>query len=419
MIHLAKILSKWWWMWLIHGFFIYAMYEFFYFRQLPWKQDTYRALGLSYEMNYAVWWSGICLFLASLIYFRIAEKDKSARRYWNVLGLIAVALCCDEIGSLHETVAELGGWLGLLPFAIILGSGFLWSLYNLLKYSEARLSAILIFIGVAIFAGVAGLEFIEHNVEFTRTNQRLRLIVEEGSELIAMGLLITAGLLAYLRNSKIMKQNDDISLSSISGVLNMGFSRPQIMFVLFAIQISTVALLIIPNFSLFPFGTGEGNLTGLYPVLIFMCLGLFSLNLSNNISTRFTENTSWSTKPKTWKILGYLLISTSMMQLYNVIEFYHGIVQTEPGSVVEAPTSWFMTLIPWILTAVISFSGGKKGILKILGHFTILIVIAGFLSPGAKDLQLVDCYYFIFSSAIAYSCYKLMFDFIESLEQKK
>jgi hypothetical protein len=405
---LGKIMSRWWWIWLIHGFFIYAMYEFFYFRQLPWKQDTYRALGLSYEMNYAVWWSGICLFLASLIYFRIAELHSPTRRYWNVLGLITLALCCDEIGSLHETVAELGGWNGLLPFAAILGGGFLWSLYHLFRQSATHLPSVLIFTGVAIFAGVAGLEFIEHNVEFTRTNQRLRLIVEEGSELIAMGLLITAGLLAYLRNSDIMNQNDDISLSSISGVLRQGFFLPQIMFVLFAIQLSVVALLIIPNFSLFPFGTGEGNLTGLYPVLLFISLGLFCLNQAKNKGSMRGRNK----KIIHWKLPGYLLIATSIIQLYNLNEFINGIFQSDWITLTEPPTSWFMTLIPWIITVWIFSPGGKKGILKTLGHLGILIVAAAFLSPGTKNLQIVDCYYFLFSSCVAYSCYIFIYDFI-------
>ena len=413
MKNLCKILSRWWWVWPIHGFFIYVMYEFFYFRQLPWRHDTYRALGLSYEMNYAVWWSGICLFLASLIYFRIAELHSPTRRYWNVLGLITFALCCDEIGSLHETVAELSGWIGLIPFAVIFGCGFLWSLYYLFQQSATRLPSVLIFTGVAIFAGVAGLEFVEHNVEFTRTNQRLRLIVEEGSELIAMGLLITGGLLSYLRNSDIMNQNDDISLSSISGVLRQGFFLPQIMFVLFAIQLSAVALLIIPNFSLFPFGTGEGNITGLYPVLLFMCLGLFCLN-QTKIESPITGRNQ---KIIPWKLTGYVLIATSIIQLYNLNEFVNGILQTDWNKLNEAPTSWFMTLIPWVVTVWIYSPGGKKGTLKIIGHLGILVVIAAFLSPGTKNLQIIDCYYFLFSSCVAYSCYKFIYDFIVQKEQ--
>ena len=250
-------------MWLAHGFFVYVMYKFFYFKQDAWTKEVYRVLGLSYEMNYAVWWSGICVFIASLIYFRMGQIDTQTRRSWNILGFVALALCLDEIGSLHETVAEYGGWMGLLPFAVILGAGFLSSIYALAKTPNNLLPASLIFTGVAIFGAVAGLEYVEHNVELGHADQRLRLIVEEGIELFAMGLLVTAGLIAYYRNLNFSKNLDSLRLTSISVVLNAVFCNPLVMFLLFAVQISVVVAFIIPNFTLFPLGYGVGNLTAL------------------------------------------------------------------------------------------------------------------------------------------------------------
>ena len=389
-------------MWVIHGFFIFVMYEFFYFKMEAWKPDVYRVLGLSFEMNYAVWWSGISLFLASLIYFRLAQVDDSLRKSWIVLGIVTLALCCDEIGSLHETVAAAGGWLGLLPFAIILGTGYFWALYNLLKNTRYRATAYLIFLGVAIFVGVAGMEFIEHNIDLGKNAQRFRLVAEEGIELVAIGLLVTSGLMAYLRSSNIANEHKDIRLSSIASVLVPGFNMPHIMFIIFAIQLSVVILFILPDFSLFPFSTGEGNLTALYPVLLFICLGLFCLNQSLKKTDRF------------WQILGYLFISTSIIQLYNLNEFINALINISGQSnwdvLQNPPTSWSMILIIWVATVIFCKTRSNITLRTIAAHLGVLIILMALLIPGAENLQLADGYYFLFSSCVGYSCYQFLFE---------
>ena len=92
MLKTAKIIYRWWWMWAIHAGFVWIMYRFMFFKSERWLRHSFEGLGLSFEMNYAVWWSGICLFLASIVYFRISEIDERCRAPWIVLGTIMVAL---------------------------------------------------------------------------------------------------------------------------------------------------------------------------------------------------------------------------------------------------------------------------------------------------------------------------------------
>ncbi len=402
------LMRRWGWIWAIHLFFILCMYHYFYMGMTPWKVATYRALGLSYERNYAAWWSGVCLALAALIYFRIAQLDEEKRTPWTILGAVALALFMDEIGSLHETVSLFGGWLGLLPFALILGAGFGWPLLRLMRYQEMRLPASLILLGVFIFAAVAGLEYVEHNVEANSYYQRLRLIVEESIELVAIGLLVMAGLIAYLNSSDCTQQHTDIRLSSLSAVIQLLFKNPMAMYLVFSAQITLVVFFVIPNFYLFPFVTGEGNITALYPVLLFLCLGLYCLNQGR------------SGKGILWTLLGYVLITTSLFQSFNFIRFLNGYFLTEWEWFLEPFTSWSAIFIPWSLTALFCFKYLHSPVKTVLNHLAILLVVMAFLSPGDDEIhylfRLIDYHYFLFSSCAAFSCYHLM---LEQYQSKK
>ena len=193
-------LRHWWWMWAMHGLLVWVMYQYFFFGNEKWFRQAYTALGLSREMNYAAWWSGICLFFAAIIYLKIARVYAAApgRQHltWFILGAFSIALSMDEIGSIHETVAQHGGWQALAPFVMVFGGAFLYGVSRLLTTPDMRFPGIMILVSVLIFAGVAGLEFVEHNFEFDGAGQRIRLITEEGIELFAIGLMVSAGILA-------------------------------------------------------------------------------------------------------------------------------------------------------------------------------------------------------------------------------
>ena len=123
----TSIVRCWYWVWLISAMFVGAMVMFFLTRYPPWLHYSYRGISLSHEMSYGVWWSGICLFLAAIVYANVgamAERGSSKSWPWYLLAVGMLALAFDEVGSLHETVARAAGWQGLVPFGLVFGIGF-------------------------------------------------------------------------------------------------------------------------------------------------------------------------------------------------------------------------------------------------------------------------------------------------------
>ena len=193
----------------------------------------------------------------------------------TLLGVFSLALCMDEIGSIHETVAQFGEWKALAPFVLVFGGAFLFSIWRLLQTPGMRIPAILILGGVLIFAAVAGLEFVEHNVEFDPVEQRIRLIAEEGIELVAIGLLVSAGILAWHVRSGTPASDRDYSMAAFSTVLGKTMAYPHCMLIALGLQLSASILFFIPNYFYFPYQLGEGNIIALFPVLLFCGLGLY------------------------------------------------------------------------------------------------------------------------------------------------
>jgi len=164
-----SILREWYWLWLVSFGFVALMVMFFLTRYPAWLHYSYRGVSLTHEMSYGVWWSAIGLFIAGIVFAKVgflATHQRIVSWPWYILSLAMVALCFDEIGSLHETVARAAGWQGLLPFAAVFGVGFILALAQLLKRPPMRIVVALILSGLGIFATVAGLEFIEHDPEF-------------------------------------------------------------------------------------------------------------------------------------------------------------------------------------------------------------------------------------------------------------
>ncbi len=387
-------------MWLVHYFFIIVMWKLFLTRRSQWLFDVYQAIGLSYELNYAVWWSGMCLFFAAVIYARVAQLDIKRRSVWVVLSVAMLALCIDEIGSLHETIAFEGGWNALIPFVVVFCAAFLWALSVLLKDRHTRIPGVLLIIGVLIFACVAGLEFVEHNIEIGSRLTQYRIVGEEGAELIAMGILITSGLMAYCRLSPDGFSNP--SLSNISSVCEIIFKYPHVIFGIFLAQLALTLGFAVPNFSLFP----EGNISSLFPILMFMSLGLFCINRSKVES----ENTCWL-------ILGVVFIFTSMLQIYNFNLFLNQLFGWEIDWLLSPPDSWLITLVPWVVICGYSLKQNCFQPGRYLTHLALMLLVLVLMTPDFKFPYRIDYLYFGYSSFIAYSCYYVMLGILENKKQ--
>jgi hypothetical protein len=167
------------------------------------------------------------------------------------------------------------------------------------------------------------------------------------------------------------------------------------MFILLSANLSAVALFVIPNHSWFPFEVGEGNIAALFPVLLFTCLGLYCLHRSLGSG-------------RVWLVPASTMLVTSLLQMYNLTRLVNGVLQENYELLRYAPNSWLVTLLPWL---VIAWFVKKRTTLSwrtLCGHFAVLFVVSAFLLPGAENAILVDCYYFLLSSCIAYSCFTFL-----------
>lgn len=159
--------------------------------------------SLFYEGNIGVWWSGFCLFIAALLFYRLFSlaHNNYDRLMWFVISMMLVTLCLDEVASFHERAHLYFGWTGLgiigLTGLILLS----FSIVRLYKNNHSFWTPSLILISLFLFVAVAGLEYIEHNFRFdTKFINRLRSVSEEGIELIATTLFLVSAYLEFKRN---------------------------------------------------------------------------------------------------------------------------------------------------------------------------------------------------------------------------
>lgn len=176
--------------------------------------------SLAGENNLAAWWSGALLLLAALYAVEAASRAhatlvaaardakvppraglRSIRAGWISIAIVLAALSADELGQFHEwmdLILGWGTWLSLLPFALALlgvaSAGFvaLWRLPPL------RGTVVALVAGFAILGTVPpALEFAEHTRDWGIPTTwshpyNLRLVLEEGSELLGMLVLLHA-----------------------------------------------------------------------------------------------------------------------------------------------------------------------------------------------------------------------------------
>lgn len=163
---------------------------------LPWLPGSVvavlRIFNLREESNLGALWSAMLLLLAAMHAFDgwllHRGQHRSVARAWLLLSAALIALSFDETGSFHERFT----WLGLLPIALLFGSMFAYTVVVLFRQPEHRASAIMICVAFFLFGSVALQEVIEHAVNWPDYLRSVRAAVEEGTELLAMVVLVRA-----------------------------------------------------------------------------------------------------------------------------------------------------------------------------------------------------------------------------------
>ena len=147
---------------------------------------------LGNEMNFAVWWSTITLFLTGVLSYELfCSKKDGTKTAWLAISILFCALSWDEIGSLHERAFQ-GSWSNYIPYAIAAVSLLIYALIKLSAKTQTRKSALLILVAFILFGSVALQEYIEHAINWTGWLIGVRVGVEEGTELLGTLLSLTA-----------------------------------------------------------------------------------------------------------------------------------------------------------------------------------------------------------------------------------
>jgi hypothetical protein len=174
---------------------------FFLFTTLiaPLNNAFFKHFDIGIESNLAALWSGTLLLLIALHAFDGFAAHRATApavaRAWLMIAMVMAALSLDEVGSFHERVPTFGGhsqWLTLLPIAVFFGSMLAYALFVLARSPLYRASALLVALGFLLFGTVAIQEYIQNSYDWTGYLDRIRTVVEEGTELLGMILILKA-----------------------------------------------------------------------------------------------------------------------------------------------------------------------------------------------------------------------------------
>jgi hypothetical protein len=153
-------------------------------------------LNLTEENVAAAWFSGMLLLLGSLQaadgYFRLRHTHfRAALAWWVIAGMLMV-LSLDEIASLHERIElwKTGPILSFVPFLLVLLGGCAWSFVQLWLTPSERPKVTGLVVGFGLLVSVGGQEILERISHLPWYIRPFRFALEEGSELLAMLILI-------------------------------------------------------------------------------------------------------------------------------------------------------------------------------------------------------------------------------------
>lgn len=190
-------------LWAVNGFFLLISL----FVGSTGREESFLSpFYLAYESNIATWWSGAQLMLFGLIALSLGlaemPRDRGGGQALVVLGTLGLGLFADEIGSVHERVdlfLPIEGDLALAPFALAGAAALAFALWVLRARRDRLGNAWLAILGGFAVLGSTYLhEFAEHRLAWPEWARGLRVMAEEGTELVGMFILLNA--VVALRN---------------------------------------------------------------------------------------------------------------------------------------------------------------------------------------------------------------------------
>ncbi len=182
-------------------------------------------LVLSQENNIGAWWSGMSLLASCVVACSVAlplwRSDRRASLAFAGIAFLTFGLCIDEIGSLHERASLIfpGDPIQALAFPAAAGAVVLAASLTLLWRRRHAFPGVvpLIAIAFALFGSVFGQEVIEHKLDWPDSLLPIRVVIEEGTELTGMALL----LLAVIRAGRTLGRTVRQRLDDLTGALGI------------------------------------------------------------------------------------------------------------------------------------------------------------------------------------------------------
>lgn len=167
--------------------------------------------NLAQENNFASWWSGILLLMGGIYafdgYLLLRQRQPTAAKGWVLIAIILFILSADEISSIHERADQFlpfEGWLSLLPFAVILLGMLAYALISLWSMKNQRANVFLLTVGFLVLGSVALQEFLEFRIDWTHELRRFRTVIEEGTELLGIIILLKVSM-TYAKGLSVKK----------------------------------------------------------------------------------------------------------------------------------------------------------------------------------------------------------------------
>ncbi len=320
-------------------------------------------INLAGENNLAAWWSGAVYLVAALHAYQVSRRCKGgARGGWLLFSLGMLVMVCTEVGSLHERL----GYVVIGAIGALLGSSFLL-LYRTPAY---RTNALWLAGGVAMNASAVAQEWLEWSREWTGWAIGVRAAVEEGSELVASCLILTAAMRASSTRGQIRDLFEPLlpskELSRIVGVSLV----PALLLMYFATTRSDMV--------------NRGNPSACYPMLIYLVSAC--LVLSSELRSK--------SGPRVYRLLLAALLVffsiDSMWQLYWNATIYY------PNPDADHSVSQWASYLPylslvhvglmlvWALGCRKFWRGSQLGVVAVV----ILYAVAAVMTEG-RAMQLL------------------------------
>ncbi|MGI9316422.1 MAG: hypothetical protein ACR2QW_03725, partial [bacterium] len=133
------------------------------------------------------------------------------------------------------------------------------------------------------------------------------------------------------------------------------------------------------------------------PLLLFFCLGIIA-----RLRSQRTDHAGF------WKFQATLFFVVSISQMYNLNTFLNHLTGMDTSALTGPPLSWIVTTIPLGTLFLYERNAGRMRFKRAVILATLLFLLYLIVYPDLEFQYRIEYLYFLFSSAVAYSCYQVL-----------